>query len=58
MLSGIVTAVLLVLFVGGTVWAFSPKRKREFEAAAQLPLDDDAPRAGEANRKNEEEASR
>lgn len=58
MLSGIVTAVLLVLFVAGTAWAFSPKRKREFESAAQLPLDDDAPRAGEANRKNEEEASR
>ena len=58
MLSGIVTAVLLVLFVGGTVWAFSPKRKGDFDAAAQLPLDDDAPRAGEANRKNEEEASR
>ena len=58
MLSGIVTAVLLVLFVAGTAWAFSPKRKGEFDAAAQLPLDDDAPRAGEANRKNEEEASR
>ena len=41
MLSGIVTAVLLMLFLIGTVWAYSPRRKREFEHAAQLPLDDD-----------------
>ena len=58
MVSGIVTAVLLVLFIAGTVWAFSPKRKGDFDAAAQLPLDDDAPRAGEANRKNEEGSTR
>ncbi|WP_202844829.1 cbb3-type cytochrome oxidase subunit 3 [Luteimonas saliphila] len=41
MISGIVTAVLLVCFVGGWIWAWSPKRKREFEDAAQLPLDDE-----------------
>lgn len=58
MLSGIVTAVLLVLFIASTAWAFSPKRKRDFDAAAQLPLDDDAPRAGESNRVNEEGGTR
>ncbi|WP_082132171.1 cbb3-type cytochrome c oxidase subunit 3 [Luteimonas sp. FCS-9] len=41
MISGIVTAILLVCFIGGWIWAWSPKRKNEFEAAAQLPLDDD-----------------
>lgn len=41
MLSGIVTAILLVLFVSGCVWAYSPKRRREFETAAMLPFDDD-----------------
>ncbi|MET3928879.1 MULTISPECIES: cbb3-type cytochrome oxidase subunit 3 [Lysobacter] len=41
MLSGIVTTILLVLFVAGWVWAWSPKRKNEFDAAAQLPLDED-----------------
>lgn len=41
MISGIVTALLLVLFVGGWIWAWSPKRKREFEDAAHLPLEDD-----------------
>jgi len=41
MVSGIVTTVLLVLFVAGWVWAWSPKRKKEFDAAARLPLDED-----------------
>jgi len=40
MMSGIVTTALLLLFVGGWVWVWSPKRKREFDAAARLPLDE------------------
>lgn len=39
MLSGIVTAVLLIAFVGATIWAWSGKRKPLFDAAARLPLD-------------------
>lgn len=39
------TLSLLVLFVGIWVWAWSGKRKRSFDAAARLPLDDDAPLA-------------
>jgi cytochrome c oxidase cbb3-type subunit IV len=42
MISGIITAALLALFVIGAVWAYSPKRKRDFDAAAALPLQDDA----------------
>ena len=42
MLSGIVTAMLLLLFVVGSLWAYSPRRKPEFDAAAKLPLDDDS----------------
>ena len=38
MTSGIVTAILLVCFVAGWVWAWSPKRKSEFDAAARMPL--------------------
>jgi cytochrome c oxidase cbb3-type subunit IV len=34
MLSGIITAILLVLFVIGGVWAYSPRRKPDFDAAA------------------------
>ncbi len=40
MLSGITTAILLVLFVAGWVWAWSPRRKHDFDAAARLPLDE------------------
>ena len=41
MVSGIVTSILLVLFLAGWVWAWSPKRKNEFDAAAKMPLDED-----------------
>jgi cytochrome c oxidase cbb3-type subunit 4 len=32
---------LLVLFLVGWAWAWSPKRKPDFDAAARLPLDED-----------------
>jgi cytochrome c oxidase cbb3-type subunit 4 len=38
MLSGIITALLLALFVGGCIWAWSPKHKRAFDQAARIPL--------------------
>lgn len=41
MLSGIVSVVLLLLFVAGSVWVWRPARKPEFDAAARLPLLDD-----------------
>lgn len=40
MFAGIVTAILLALFIGGVLYVWSPRRKEEFEAAARLPLDD------------------
>jgi len=45
MLAGIVTAVLLVTFIGGWAWAWRPARKSAFDAAARLPLNEieDAP---------------
>ena len=42
MISGIVTSLLLILFVAGSVWLFSPKRKHAFDDAARLALDDSA----------------
>lgn len=39
--SGIVTAVLLVVFVYGVFWAWSSRRKATFDEAARLPLEDD-----------------
>jgi cytochrome c oxidase cbb3-type subunit 4 len=41
MLAGIATVLLLILFLAGVAWAFSRKRKPEFDAAARLPLEDD-----------------
>jgi cytochrome c oxidase cbb3-type subunit IV len=38
---GIVTAVLMALFIGLVIWAYSRGRREEFDAAAQLPLGDD-----------------
>jgi cytochrome c oxidase cbb3-type subunit IV len=42
MISGIVTALLLAVFTGAWVWAWRPARRDSFEAAAQLPLEQDA----------------
>jgi cytochrome c oxidase cbb3-type subunit 4 len=41
MFRGIVTAVLLGLFVWLMVWAFSKSRRASFDAAARLPLEED-----------------
>ena len=43
MISGIVTAILLALFVGIWVWAWAPRRKQPFAEAASLPLVEDVP---------------
>ena len=38
---GIMTAILMLLFVALVFWAFSRRRHDEFSEAAQLPLGDD-----------------
>jgi cytochrome c oxidase cbb3-type subunit 4 len=40
-ISGIITAALLLLFIAGWVWAWRPARKAEFDAAAHVPLESD-----------------
>jgi len=37
------TIVALVLFVGIALWAWSGKRKQEFDVMAHLPLEEDQP---------------
>ena len=37
---GLFTVVMIVLFVGLVLWAYSSKRKKTFDAAAQLPLEE------------------
>jgi cytochrome c oxidase cbb3-type subunit 4 len=41
-LTGAITLILLLAFVGGWVWAWSSKRRATFSAAAQLPLEEDS----------------
>ena len=44
MLSGIITGLLLLLFIGGWIWAWRPARKPGFDAAARMPLESDEER--------------
>ena len=41
MISGILTAILMVAFFLMVGWAWSSRRKGEFEHMANLPLEDD-----------------
>ena len=40
-LRGISTAMLMIAFIAMTVWAYSSKRKRSFDEAANLPFADE-----------------
>lgn len=53
LLRGIITAILLLLFVGMWLWSWSRKRTADFDAMSQLPLDDDdrPPAAGTERRR-------
>jgi len=42
-LSGILTGILIVLFSGIVIWAWSSARRKAFDAAARLPLEEDTP---------------
>jgi cytochrome c oxidase cbb3-type subunit IV len=37
---GVLTAVLMALFVGLVVWAYGRGRRDEFSAAARMPLEE------------------
>jgi cytochrome c oxidase cbb3-type subunit IV len=36
------TVVMLVVFIGIVIWAYSSKRKKQFDEAARSVLEDDA----------------
>ncbi len=40
-LRGFLTALLLFSFVGLVIWAWSSRRKADFDASAALPLEED-----------------
>jgi cytochrome c oxidase cbb3-type subunit 4 len=41
MIHAVWTIVLMVLFIGIVLWAWSGKNKARFDAAARLPFDED-----------------
>ncbi len=41
MMSGILTVIALVAFIGGVAYVYSNKRKPEFDEASRIPLDED-----------------
>ena len=41
-LHGVWTAALIAVFAAIVVWAWSGRRKRDFEEAARLPLEEDS----------------
>jgi cytochrome c oxidase cbb3-type subunit 4 len=41
------TVVMLAVFIGIVAWAYSSKRKKQFDEAARSVLDDDAPTGSE-----------
>jgi cytochrome c oxidase cbb3-type subunit 4 len=38
---GLVTLALMLAFVGLVIWAYSSRRKKDFDEAARLPFDED-----------------
>jgi len=44
LIGSIVTVVFFITFGGIFYWAWSDRRKQDFEAAANLPFEEDGPR--------------
>jgi cbb3-type cytochrome oxidase subunit 3 len=42
MVSGILTAILIVAFCGTCVWAWSSRRRQAFDAYARMALEEDS----------------
>jgi cytochrome c oxidase cbb3-type subunit 4 len=40
---GLITLALMLAFLGLVIWAYSKRRKADFDEMAQLPLEDDLP---------------
>ena len=52
-MSSIMTVVMMTVFIGIVLWAWSGKRREDFEAAARVPLDDDEPVAAVSTRRHQ-----
>jgi len=45
----IVTVVFFIIFIGIFIWAWSGRRKKDFDAAANLPFEEEAKPKHDAN---------
>jgi len=54
---GIITGLLILAFIGITVWAYSQRRKPDFDEAAQLPFADDDEHANRDNSASQDGAA-
>lgn len=55
-LRGLATIVVMVTFIGICIWAYSSKRKANFDDAANLPFADDSPaKPGSGTNKEQED---
>jgi cbb3-type cytochrome oxidase subunit 3 len=48
-IQGFITGFLILAFLGGTAWLWSGKRRATLDAAASLPLEDEAPAPARIN---------
>ena len=52
LIQSIWTLVVLVLFVGIVIWAWSGKRKKRFDEAANIPFEEDDMRSVDKTKEN------
>jgi cytochrome c oxidase cbb3-type subunit 4 len=45
----VVTVVSFIIFIGIFIWAWSDRRKKDFDAAANLPFEEEAKPKHDAN---------
>jgi len=53
----VVTVVSFLVFIGIVFWAWSARRKSQFDEAARLPLEDDLPQPASNNTATEQRSS-
>jgi cytochrome c oxidase cbb3-type subunit 4 len=47
---GLITLALLIAFVALVIWAWSKRRKADFDALSRMPLEDDPPSKDEGSK--------
>ncbi len=57
-LRGLITVLVMVLFIGIVLWAYSSRRKKDFDEAANLPLQDDEPAGKQGGREKNTKGNR